>query len=152
MKRLQKLINVSNYVETFSVPGYPNINPIRVVDGDNASGYLSKAGGQQLLIALPEGRSFGQNTDTFSESIGVAFFALAKINGPSRTQELADRTYRELLDLGQAVLDRITEDLIGKPGATCPLLAGLNITEASMVPIYSSFGGWSGWAIELTLE
>ena len=29
MKRLQKLINVSNYLETFSVPGYPNINPIR---------------------------------------------------------------------------------------------------------------------------
>lgn len=152
MKRLQKLINVSNYLETFSVPGYPDIKPIRVVDGDNASGYLSKAAGQQLLIALPEGRSFGQNTDTFSESIGVAFFALSKINGPSRTQELADRTYRELLGLGQAVLDRITEDLIGKPGATCPLLGGLNITEASMVPIYSSFGGWSGWAIELTLE
>ena len=43
-------------------------------------------------------------------------------------------------------------DVIGKPGATCPLLGGLNITEASMVPIYSSFGGWSGWAIELTLE
>lgn len=153
MKRLQKLINVSNYLETFSIPGFQDIKPIRVVDGDNASGYLSKAAGRQLLIALPEGRSYGQDTDTFRESVGLAFFALAKINGPSRTQEIADRTYRELLAVSQAVLDRISGDLIGAPGSgTCPLLAGLNITEVSMVPIFSAFGGWSGWSIELTLE
>ena len=153
MKRLQKLINVSNYLETFSVPGYQGIKPIRVVDGENASGHLAKAAGQQLLVALPEVRSFGQNTDTFTESVGLAFFALAKINGPSRTQEVADRTYRELLGVCQAALGRIAEDLIGAPGSgACPLLAGLNITEAAVAPIYSAFGGWSGWSVELTLE
>ena len=117
MKRLQKLISVNSYLETFSVPGFQDIRPIRVVDGDNASGYLTKAGGKQLLAALPEGRSFGQNTDTFSESVELAFFALAKINGPSRTQEIADRTYHELLEICQAVLDRIAEDLTGTPGS-----------------------------------
>ena len=38
MKRLQKLINVSNYLETFSIPGLQDIKPIRVVDGDNVVG------------------------------------------------------------------------------------------------------------------
>ena len=34
MKRLQKLITVSRYLLNFSVPGYQDIKPIRVVDGD----------------------------------------------------------------------------------------------------------------------
>ncbi len=55
--------------------------------------------------------------------------------------------------LCQAALDRIAEDLTGAPASGgCPLLAGMNITEVSVVPIYSAFGGWSGWSVEITLE
>ena len=54
MKRLQKLINVSKYLETFIVPGYQDITPIRVVDGDNATGSLSKVGGKQTNNIKPE--------------------------------------------------------------------------------------------------
>ena len=124
-----------------------------MVDGDNATGSLSKVGGKQLLIALPEGRDSGTNTDTFKESVSLAFFAIEKINGPSRTQESADRSYQQLLHLCQTAIGRLADDLVSVPaGGGCPLLAGLNITEASMTPIYSAFGGWSGWAVELTLE
>ena len=153
MKRLQKLITVSRYLLNFSEPGYLDIKPIRVVDGDNATGYLSKAAGKQLLVALPEGRATGPNTDTFTESVSLAFFALSKINGPSKTQEVTDETYDELLQICQAAIDKLVEDLSGNPsGKGCPLLAGLNITEFSAIPIYSTFGGWSGWSAELTLE
>lgn len=153
MRRLQKLINVSRYLETFSVPGYDEIKPARVVDGDNATSLLSKAGGQQLLVALPEGRAAGRNNDTFTENVSLAFFALAKINGPSRTQALADQAYGELLLLCQAAVEKLSSDLIGdKTDKGCPLLAGLNITDVAAIPVYSTFGGWSGWSVELTLE
>ena len=152
MKRLQKLINLSNYLATFSVPGHQDITPKRVVDGDNATHCLAKASGQQLLIALPEGSDSGQNTDSFRETVSLAFFALEKINGPARTQETADRTYNGLLVLCQDVLDKLSNDIIGAPQCSCPILAGMNITEVDVTPIYSSFGGWSGWSVELLLE
>ena len=153
MKRLQKLINVSRYLRTFRVPSYQDIAPIRVVDGENATSCLSKAGGKQLLIALPEGQTFGPNTDTFSENVSLAFFALSKINGPAKTQELTDQTYDDLLQLCQASLEKLASDLLGGPADKgCPLLAGLSITEYNVTPIFSAFGGWSGWSVELTLE
>lgn len=153
MKRLQKLTRLAEYLYSFRVPGYPDIRPIQVVDQENATSQLhAGAGGDQLLIALPEARDWGQNTDAFTESVSTAFFVLAKINGPGRTPTLADTTYRRLLTISQAILDKLDEDLTGgDTGAPCPLLAGLALTDVNIVPEYSVFGGWSGWSIEITL-
>lgn len=80
-----------------------------------------------LLVALPEARDYGQNTDTFTESVSAAFFVLAKINGPARTAKLADETYLRLLEVSQAILDKLEEYLTGGgAGMPCPLLAGLS--------------------------
>lgn len=152
MKRLQKLRRVNEYLRTFRLEDYTSIVPVRVVDQENATSQLSKSGGDQLLVALPEARDWGQDSDTFSESVSTAFFVLAKINGPARTPALADSTYGRLLEISQAILDKLDEDLTGgDTGAPCPLLAGLSLTDVNIVPEYSVFGGWSGWSIEIAL-
>lgn len=152
MKRLSKLRKVTEYLSTFRIPGWPDITPVRVVDGENASGQLAKAAGDQVLAAVPEARDYGRDTDGFSESVSTAFFVLAKINGPARTVKLADETYLRLLEVSQAILDKLEEDLSGgQTGMPCPLLAGLSLTDVNVVPEYSVFGGWSGWSIEITL-
>lgn len=153
MKRLSKLIRLTNYLAGFRLPDYPDIVPVRVVDQENATSQLgSDAAGDQLLIAVPEDREYGQNTDSFSDTLSTAFFVLAKINGPAWTQALADETYSRLLEVSQAILEKLDEDLTGGDiGRPCPLLAGLTLTDVNIVPEYSVFGGWSGWSIEITL-
>lgn len=152
MKRLAKLRKVTEYLSVFRIPEWPDINPVQVVDGENATSQLSKATGDQVLVALPEARDYGRDTDGFSESVSTAFFVLAKINGPARTVELADETYLRLLEVSQAILNKLEEDLSGgEMGMPCPQLAGLSLTDVNVVPEYSVFGGWSGWSIEISL-
>ena len=153
MKRLSKLRKLTEYLNSFRLPEYPGIAPVRVVDNENATSQLSKATGDQMLVALPEARDYGRDTDGFSESVSAAFFVLAKINGPARTVKLADETYLRLLDVSQAILDKLDEDLTGSgTGMPCPLLSGLSLTDVNIIPEYSVFGGWSGWSIEITLS
>ena len=153
MKRLSKLRKLTEYLSAFRLEDWPGIVPVRVVDNENATSQLSKAYGDQLLVALPEARDAGNTTDSFRESVSAAFFALAKINGPARTVKLADETYLRLLEVSQAILDRLEEDLTGgETGMPCPLLAGLSLTDVNVVPEYSIFGGWSGWSVEITLD
>lgn len=148
MKRLQKLKKLTEYLVGFRLQGYPDIKPIRVVDQENATGQLTKASGDQVLTAMPEAQDYGRDTDSFSESVSTAIFVLAKINGPARTPELADATYLRLLEIAQAILDKLDEDL---SSGTCPLLHGFTLTDLNVIPEYSMFGGWSGWSIEITL-
>lgn len=152
MKRLQKLRRLTEYLNGFKLQSYPGITPIRVVDQENATSQLTKVSGDQVLTAMPEAQDYGRDTDSFSESVSTAIFVLAKINGPARTPELADATYIRLLDIAQAILDKLDEDLTGgESGCVCPLLAGFALTDLNVVPEYSLFGGWSGWSIEITL-
>lgn len=154
MKRLTKLRKLTEYLSTFRVPGYPDIEPVRVVDQENATGQLgSNAFGDQVLVAVPEARGYGPDTDSFSETLSTAFFVLANILGSAWTPALADETYLRLLEVSQAILDKLVEDLTGgETGMPCPLLAGLSLTDVNIVPEYSVFGGWSGWSIEITLN
>lgn len=149
MKRLQKLKKLTEYLVGFRLQDYPDIKPIRVVDQENATGQLTKASGDQVLTAMPEAQDYGRDTDSFSESVSTAIFVLAKINGPARTPELADATYLRLLEIAQAILDKLDEDL---SSGTCPLLRGFTLTDLNVIPEYSMFGGWSGWSIEITLS
>ncbi len=151
MKRLQKLIRLNEYLVRFSLTDFPEITPKRVVDQENSTSVLAKAAGDQILIALPEVSESGENTDSFTDSLSLAFFVLAKINGPARTQASADEAYARLLELCQAVLVRLSEDLTSAANP-CALIGGLRLTNATVVPQYSVFGGWSGYSIEITLE
>ena len=151
MKRLLRLARVTEYLHRFRVPSCPDIVPIMTVNQENATSQLAKASsGDQLLIALPEGRSGGRDSDTFDESVSFAFFALAKINGPTRTPESAQAAYDRLLKLLDACLDQLVLDLT--QGDPCEPIMGLELTKADVVPEYSVFGGWSGYYVEIVLE
>lgn len=153
MKRLQRLARVTEYLHRFRVPSCPDIVPIMTVNQENATSQLARTSGDQLLIALPEGRSGGRDSDTFDESVSFAFLALSKVNGPARTPESAEIAYGRLLGLLDACLEQLVTDLTGGPdGQPCTPLMGLNLTTADVIPEYSLFGGWSGYYMEIVLE
>ena len=153
MKRLQRLARVTEYLHRFRILERPEMKPILTVNQENVTSQLSRAAGEQLLIALPEGRMSGRDTDTFDETVSFAFFALSKVNGPARTSDTAEVAYLRLLELMAGCLEQLERDLSGVgTGAPCPFLAGLNLTTADVVPEYSIFGGWSGWYMEIVLE
>ena len=153
MKRLQKLARVTDYLTKFKVPGHPDIVPIMTVNQENAASQLQRTSGEQLLVAMPEGRCTGQDSDSFDNSVSFAMFALSKVNGPARTPETAEVAYANLLGILDLCLDRIVEDLQGSgTNDPCPLLAGLELTTVDVIPEYSLFGGWSGYYMEIVLE
>lgn len=149
MKRLSRLKTVNDYLHGLRLPPGAGADIVLVVDQENATAALSRASGDQILISVPESVERGDNTDSFTSSVSAAFFVLAKINGPSRTQELADKTYSRLLGLAQGLLSAIENDLTS---GGCRLMSGLILSEVRTVPQYSIFGGWSGWSVELTFE
>ena len=149
MKRLSKLINLNNYLRGLRLPEDSGAGIVHVVDQENATAALSKAAGDQLLIAVPEVTERGRDSDSFSSTLSAAFFTLAKVNGPAKTQESAEAAYRRLLELAQSLLSKIESDLTS---GGCRLISGLSLTEVQVIPQYSIFGGWSGWSVELTFE
>lgn len=149
MKRLSRLINLNDYLRGLRPPSGTEAGVVHVVDQENASAALSRAAGDQILIAVPECVELGRDTDSFSSSISAAFFVLAKVNGPSRTQASADEAYDRLLNLAQEMLRIIEGDLTS---GGCRLISGLVLSEVRTVPQYSVFGGWSGWSVEMTFE
>ena len=153
MKRLQRLARVTEYLYGFRAPSYPDIIPIMTVNQENATSQLARTAGEQLLIALPEGRSSGRDSDSFEETVSFAIFALSKVNGPARTAESAQIAYDKLLQILNECLEQLVHDLTGGgTGAPCPQLAGLELTTADIVPEYSVFSGWSGYYMEIVLE
>lgn len=149
MKRLLKLVNLNKYLYGFHLSEGTETNIMRVVDQENATAALSRAAGDQLLIAIPEVDEHGRSSDSFSSTLSAAFFVLAKVNGPTRTHDLADAAYDRLLGIVQQLLAKIDNDLTS---GCCSLLSGLALTDIHVVPLYSIFGGWSGWSIEMTFE
>lgn len=146
MKRLQRLVQATEYFNEFRLEG---ATCSIVVDQDNAISVLANASGDQLLISLPEESESGRTTDDWSGRLSVAMFAIAKINGPARTPELACATYARLLTLAQAAVVKLSDDMTA---GGCRMLAGISLTGLNVVPEYSIFGGWSGYSIELTLD
>lgn len=153
MKRLQKLARVTEYLTQFQVPGYPDIKPIMTVNQENAASQLQRTYGEQLLIAMPEGRCSGQDSDSFDNSVSFAIFSLSKVNGPARTPETAEIAYAKLLRILDLCLDKIVVDIQGDEKTDpCPMLAGLDLTTVDVIPEFSIFGGWSGYYMEVVLE
>lgn len=153
MKRLQKLARVTEYLTQFQVPGYPDIKPIMTVNQENAASQLQRTSGEQLLVAMPEGRCSGQDSDSFDNSVSFAIFSLSKVNGPARTPETAEIAYAKLLRILDLCLDKIVVDIQGDEKTDpCPMLAGLDLTTVDVIPEFSIFGGWSGYYMEVVLE
>lgn len=147
MKRLSRLISLNSYLRSMKLPDGTDV--VHVVDQENATAALAKAAGDHLLVAVPEISEHGRDSDSFSSTLSAAFFVLARVNGTGRTQISADAAYDRLLVLAQELLSTIEGDLTS---GGCTLVAGLVLTDVQVTPIYSIFGGWSGWAVEMTFE
>lgn len=148
MKRLTKLASLNEFLRLFRLPGFPDITPIYAVGQGDATGRLAKAQGDQLVIAMPESMVSGNDNDSFSETLTLAFFALCKSNPAARTGESEDEDYSRTLAMVSDAVSMLDEAITG---AGCGALAGLGITSVSAVPEYSIFGGWSGWSVEISL-
>lgn len=147
MKRLERLIKLTQYLTEFRLPG-TDIDPIRVVNHDHATSRLNNQRGTQILIARPEVKHSG-NSDTYIEFFSTALFVLEKDLGTSRTDSREDEQYDRLLELTSNVLTKIENDAGDFDN---PYLKSLTLTSVEIVPETSIFGGWSGYSIELEFQ
>lgn len=144
MKIVQNLRRVNKYLREFQIDG---IRPLIVTSQGDAVTKLAFASGYQMLTARPEMAADG-DSDVISGHITLAFFLLAKLNGPASTVEKEEETFDRLEDLAEKILDRLVSDITE---GNCPLLCGLDLRSVDIVPESSLFGGWSGYSIEISL-
>lgn len=147
MKRLERLIKLTQYLTEFRLPG-SDIAPLRVVNHDHATSRLNNQRGTQILIARPEVKHSG-NSDTYTEFFTTALFVLEKDLGTSRTDSREDEQYDRLLELTSNILTKIENDAGDFEN---PYLKSLTLTSVEIVPETSIFGGWSGYSIELEFQ
>ncbi|MBQ8422567.1 MAG: hypothetical protein IJX11_09960 [Bacteroidales bacterium] len=145
MNVIQRLSKVNKYIRQFSVDG---IRPVVVTRSGDAVTKLARLAGDQLLVARPE-LSVDGDVDCMRPRVTLAFFAIAKIDGPSLTEEVENNTYDRLEVLIDKILAQFAEDITG---AECPLLRGMDLVAVDVVPESGIFGGWSGYSIEISLE
>lgn len=147
MKRLERLIKLTQYLSGFRLPG-SEIIPLRVVNHDHATSRLAHQSGMQILIARPEVKHSG-NSDSYTESFTTALFVLEKDLGPARTDQREDEQYLRLVELASDVLTQLERDA----GDTSnPYLCSLTLDSVEVVPETSIFGGWSGYSIEVSFH
>lgn len=145
MKRFQRLISLTEYIEGFSLPG---ISPIVTTAQSDATSKLQHLSGIQVLAARPECRQQG-DSDSYSSVLSTAFFVVAKGLGSANTSERERKQYGELLDIASQIVERVAAD---STSPTCGLLSGMSLASVEIVPEASIFGGWLGYSVELTFE
>ena len=142
MKRFQRLISLTKYIEGFSLPG---ISPIVTTAQSDATSKLQHLSGVQVLAARPECRQQG-DSDSYSSVLSTAFFVVAKGLGPPERER---KQYDELLDIASQIVERVAAD---STSPTCGLLSGMSLAAVEIVPEASIFGGWLGYSVELSFE
>lgn len=145
MKRFQRLISLTEYIEGFSLPG---ISPIVTTAQADATSKLQHLSGVQVLAARPECRQQG-DSDSYSSVLSTAFFVVAKGLGSANTPERERKQYGELLDIASQIVERVAAD---STAGTCGLLSGMSLASVEIVPEASIFSGWLGYSVELTFE
>lgn len=147
MKRLQRLIRLSEYINNFKTPvsGLPALVSTAAAD---ATSKLAHSSGFQLVAARPEERQSG-GTDAFSSSISTAFFIVCPRLGAASTADKEDMLYLKALGIAEEIVGKIAEDA---GSGNCDLLSGLSLSAVDIVPEASIFGGWMGYSIEITFD
>lgn len=144
MKRLERLIKLTEYLTNFRLQGLA-VEPIRVINHDNATSKLTNKSGVQILMALPEVRHAG-NSDTYTERFSTVIFVLEKELGAARTEEKEHEQLCKLLDTSSDILTKIEQDAGDFDN---PFLRDLTLDTVEIAPETSIFGGWSGYSVEL---
>lgn len=145
--RLRNLHNLNTFLKNFTIPEL-NCGFHYVTSQTDATTTLDKLSGDQVLLARPELRQYG-DSDTFEETIDTAVFVLAKDLGAGRTQAKEDAQFDRLADIADAVLSKIDKTVTE---GDCPLLAGFIVTDIAVVPEVQIFGSWQGYSIAITFK
>ena len=145
MRRLENLVNLTNYLKDFSLS---STKVIFAIDADNATSKLLNESKNIILVAMPELEEVG-GTDTYSNSLSTAFFVLGTLSDSDKTDELELQMFLELLSISREVANKIEEDI---SNCTNPLVQGLRLSRVGCIPVGSVFGGWSGWSIDVSFE
>ena len=145
MKRFAKLQNLNEWLAAFHVDG---ADVLRCVNQGDATTKLANAAGDQVVIARPECFQRG-DSDTFADTISLAFFVLAHELGSAATPDLEDEKFAELLELANTVIAILEKALTS---GSCNYLSGLSMESVNIVPELSLFGGWFGYSIDITLS
>lgn len=145
--RLQNLQNLNTYLKNFRMPVL-DCGFLYVTSQADATTALDKLSGDQVLLARPELRQYG-DSDSYEETIDTAVFVLAKDLGAGRTQEKENNQFDRLAELTDAVLSKIDKSVTE---GDCPLLAGFVLTDLAVVPETQIFGSWQGYSISITFK
>lgn len=147
MKRFQRLIDLTDYIEGFTLAD-PKLRPVVTTAQSDATSKLQHLSGVQVLAARPEARMQG-DSDTFTAVLSTAFFVLAKGLGAAATPERERAQYAELLGIASSIVERVCEDATS---GSCGLLSGLSVASVEIVPEASVFGGWLGYSVEISFD
>lgn len=147
MKRFQKLIDLSAYIEGFPL-SEPAVRPVVTTAQADATSKLQHLSGVQVVAARPEARQQG-GSDTFTTVLSTAFFVLDKGLGAAATPERERAQYAALLEIASRIVERVCEDATS---GECGLLSGLSVASVEIVPEASVFGGWLGYSVEINFE
>ena len=147
MRRFQKLEKISEYINSFTVPG-TGLKVVVTIAQADATSKLTRLSDRQVLAARPECHQRGDG-DGYSSEISTAFFVIEKRLEPANTPEREDRQFSELLTIAGDIVDKICNDI---SSGSCNLLSGMSLSNVDIVPESSLFGGWTGYSVELTFE
>lgn len=145
--RLKNLRKLNTFLRNFTVAGL-NCGFHYVTDQGDATTTLDKLSGDQVLLARPELRQYG-DSDGYKETIDTAVFVLAKDLGAGRTQEKENDQFDRLENIADIVLEKIDDAITS---GDCPLLAGFEIIDIAVVPEKQIFGSWQGYSIAITFN
>ncbi|MFA6592088.1 MAG: hypothetical protein WCR48_00820 [Bacteroidales bacterium] len=149
MNRLQKLINLNTYLNSFRIAGSDDeLAPIITTAQADATSKLAYLDGQRLIAAHPECNQSG-NDDVFSSVVSTAFFVLEKSLAQAKTDDLEQEQYDRLLRIASDIIDKVAADITA---SGCNTLSGLSLNSVKVVPEASLFGGWLGWSVEMDFD
>ncbi len=149
MKRLQRLRALNRYLRDFSIAAYQGTVKFSYVTSQaDATSYLDKAGGYQVLLARPELHQSGDD-DGYRDTLDTVIFVLAPDLGAGKTQEKDNALYDALEGIAEDVLQKIDDDITS---GSCSLLPGLSLEDVVVVPEIQIFGSWCGFSLEITFR
>ena len=149
MKRLQRLRALNRYLRDFSIANRQGtVKFSYVTSQSDATSYLNKADGYQVLLARPELHQSGDD-DGYRDTLDTVIFVLAPDLGAGKTQEKDNALFDTLEGIAEDILQKIDDDITF---GSCSLLPGLSLEDVIVVPEIQIFGSWCGFSLEMTFR
>lgn len=152
MQLLAKTADIIRYSAGLHVPGIADVH--LVIDESSTTKILATAAidGVQMVISLPGTKTEGANIDALKGQNSFIIWIVQKGGGQTSSEIIGKEEYLHLLELMDAVLEKIREGIRLSRSNRCAALAGLDIQQIVTTPGYNEFGGWNGWCSTVVLK